>query len=112
MDINPTYSCLLGRPWIHAAGAVTSTLHQRLKFLIDDKLVIVCGEEDLLISELSWFRYVETDEGVVEIPLHCLEFENTRVDENSMSMVLRKLEQHGFLDDIHDYYPVYEFDPD
>ncbi|XP_050878511.1 uncharacterized protein LOC127082315 [Lathyrus oleraceus] len=36
MDINPTYSCLLGKPWIHAAGAVTSTLHQRLKYLIDD----------------------------------------------------------------------------
>ncbi|XP_050909727.1 uncharacterized protein LOC127123560 [Lathyrus oleraceus] len=44
MDINPTYSCLLGRPWIHAAGKVTSTLHQKLKYLIDDKLVIVCGE--------------------------------------------------------------------
>ncbi|XP_050898173.1 uncharacterized protein LOC127105048 [Lathyrus oleraceus] len=41
MDINPNYSCLLGRPWIHAAGAVTSTLHQKMKFVIDDKLVIV-----------------------------------------------------------------------
>lgn len=61
MDINPAYSCLLGRPWIHADGAVTSTLHQRLKFLINDKLVIVCGEEDMLVSELSSFRYVETD---------------------------------------------------
>ena len=27
MDIQPAYSCLLGRPWVHAAGAVTSTLH-------------------------------------------------------------------------------------
>ncbi|XP_019451885.1 PREDICTED: uncharacterized protein LOC109353985 [Lupinus angustifolius] len=27
MDINPSYSCLLGRPWIHALGAVPSTLH-------------------------------------------------------------------------------------
>lgn len=41
MDIYPTYSCLLGRPWIHSAGAVTSTLHQRLKFLINNKLVIL-----------------------------------------------------------------------
>ncbi|XP_058765542.1 uncharacterized protein LOC131639041 [Vicia villosa] len=32
MDIHPSYSCLLGRPWIHAVGAVTSTLHQKLKF--------------------------------------------------------------------------------
>ncbi|XP_050876141.1 uncharacterized protein LOC127079815 [Lathyrus oleraceus] len=75
MDINPAYSCLLGRPWIHAIGAVTSTLHQRLKFLIDNKLVIICGEEDLLVSKLSLFRYVETNERVVEIPLHRLEFE-------------------------------------
>lgn len=75
MDINMAYSCLLGRPWIHVVGVITFTMHQRLKFLIDDKLVIVYGEEDLLVSELSSFRYVERDKGVVEIPLHCLEFE-------------------------------------
>ena len=27
MDICPSYSCLLGRPWIHNVGAVTSMLH-------------------------------------------------------------------------------------
>ena len=27
IDINPSYSYLLGRPWIHRAGAVPSTLH-------------------------------------------------------------------------------------
>lgn len=27
MDIHPTYSCLLGHPWIHKVGAITSTLH-------------------------------------------------------------------------------------
>ncbi|XP_058763479.1 uncharacterized protein LOC131636912 [Vicia villosa] len=27
MDIQPAYCCLLGRPWIHKTGAVTSTLH-------------------------------------------------------------------------------------
>ena len=44
--------------------------------MIDEKLVIVCGEEDLLVRELSSFRYVETDEGIGEVPLHCLEFED------------------------------------
>lgn len=29
MDINPAYSFLLGRPWIHTAGAITSTLHHK-----------------------------------------------------------------------------------
>lgn len=53
-----------------------STLHQRLKYLIDDKLVIVYGEEDLLVNELSSLRYVETDEGIIKVPLHYLKFED------------------------------------
>ncbi|KAI5402156.1 hypothetical protein KIW84_066564 [Lathyrus oleraceus] len=51
MDIHPSYSCLLGRPWIHEAGAVTSTLHQKLKFVKNKKLVVVGGEKALLPVE-------------------------------------------------------------
>ena len=50
MDIHPSYSCLLGRPWIHEAGVVTSTLHQKLKFVKNKKLVVVEGEKALLVS--------------------------------------------------------------
>ena len=35
MDINPAYSYLLGRPWIHSVGVVPSTLHQKLKFMVE-----------------------------------------------------------------------------
>ena len=35
MDINPAYSCLLGRPWIHFVGVVPSMLHQKLKFMVE-----------------------------------------------------------------------------
>lgn len=59
MDIHPAYNCLLGRPWIHSAGAVTSTLHQRLIFLVDDKIVVIEGEEDIMVSHLAYFSYVE-----------------------------------------------------
>jgi hypothetical protein len=61
MDIQPAYSCLLGRPWIHAAGAVSSTLHQKLKYVWNGQIVTVCGEEDILVSHLSSFKYVEVD---------------------------------------------------
>lgn len=58
MDIYPSYSYLLEQPWIHSVGAVTSTLHQRLKFLINNKLVVMEGEEDIMVSHLASFRYV------------------------------------------------------
>ncbi|WJX67858.1 hypothetical protein P8452_52291 [Trifolium repens] len=73
MDINPAYSCLLGRPWIHAAGAVTSTLHQKLKFITGDNMIVVSGQEDLMVSHLSSFRYIEADEEVIEVPFQALE---------------------------------------
>ncbi|XP_052883513.1 uncharacterized protein LOC108451492 [Gossypium arboreum] len=39
MDIKPSYNCLLGRPWIHSAGVVPSSLHQKLKLVADGRLV-------------------------------------------------------------------------
>ncbi|XP_050890231.1 uncharacterized protein LOC127095604 [Lathyrus oleraceus] len=76
MVINPNYSCLLGRSWIHADGAVTSTLHQKMKFVIDDKLVIVSGEEDLMVSHLSSFSYIEVNEDALETSFQALEIAN------------------------------------
>jgi len=62
MDINPAYSCLLGCPWIHSVGVIPSTLHQKLKFVVEGHLVIVSGEEDILVSCPSSMPYVEAPE--------------------------------------------------
>ena len=61
MEIFPSYTCLLGRPWIHVEGDVTSTLHQRLKFVVGGKIVMVGGEEDVVINNVTLFRYVEVN---------------------------------------------------
>ena len=58
MDINPAYSCLLGGPCIHSVVVVPSTLHQKLKFIVEGHLVIVSGEEDILVSCPSSMPYV------------------------------------------------------
>lgn len=76
MEINPNYISLLGRPWIHDAGAVTSTLHQKLKFVQNGKLVIIYGEQVLMISKLSAFKYIDIEEDVVITRFQGLEIEN------------------------------------
>ena len=73
MDIRPSYSCLLGRPWIHEVGAVTSTLHQMLKYPVKGKIVTVRGEEEYMVSHLNSFRYIEMDGEFIETP--CQNFE-------------------------------------
>ncbi|XP_071939160.1 uncharacterized protein [Coffea arabica] len=37
------------RPWIHKSGAVPSSLHQLLKFVVNDKLITIFAEEDCLV---------------------------------------------------------------
>ncbi|KAK8704919.1 hypothetical protein V6N13_048531 [Hibiscus sabdariffa] len=76
MDITPTYNCLLGRPWIHSVGAVPSSLHQKLKFMIEGKLVCVEAERDIIASVTSDIPYVEANEEVVECAFRALEFVN------------------------------------
>ena len=73
MDIRPSYSCLLGRPWIHKAGAVTSMLHQKLKYPVKGKIVTVQGEEEYMVIHLNSFRYVEMDGEFIETPFQHFE---------------------------------------
>ena len=75
---------MLFRSWIHEAGVVTSTLHQKLKFEREGKVVIINGEWTLLISHLSSFSIVEVDEAVVGNQFQTLSIDNIRGNENYM----------------------------
>ncbi|XP_070019967.1 uncharacterized protein [Nicotiana sylvestris] len=44
LDISASYNLLLGRPWIHAAGAMVSILHQAVKFEWNHREVIIHGD--------------------------------------------------------------------
>ncbi|XP_039687896.1 uncharacterized protein [Medicago truncatula] len=85
MDIQVSYSCLLGRPWIHEAGAVTSTLHQKLKFVRNGKLVTVNGEEALLVSHLSSFLFIGAD-SVEGTPFQGFSMEEERTNKSEASI--------------------------
>jgi len=73
MDINPAYSYLLGHPWIHSVGVIPSTLHQKLKFVVEGHLVIVSGEEDILVNCLSSMPYVVATEESLETTFQSFE---------------------------------------
>ena len=37
------YTAILGRPWIHAMGAVPSTLHMKVKFRTEQGIATIRG---------------------------------------------------------------------
>ncbi|XP_016684262.2 uncharacterized protein [Gossypium hirsutum] len=76
MDIKPSYSCLLGRPWIHSAGAVPSSLHQKLKLVLEGRVVTIEAEEDIIASVTNDAPYLEMSDDAIECSFCSLEFVN------------------------------------
>ena len=91
MDISPSYNCLLGRSWIHIAGAVPSTLHQKIKFIIEGKLICIAAEEDMIAATSSATPYVETDEKALECSFRSLEFVNVMYVGEGLKVSIPKL---------------------
>ncbi|RDX67655.1 hypothetical protein CR513_53436, partial [Mucuna pruriens] len=73
MDIRMAYSCLLGKPWIHVVGTMTSSLYQKVKFIADQQLISVMGEKELMINTPLPIEYIEEDEETLETSFQALE---------------------------------------
>ncbi|XP_031737546.1 uncharacterized protein LOC116402435 [Cucumis sativus] len=89
MEITPTYSFLLGRPWIHSAGVVPSTLHQKLKFIVGSKMICLMGEEDFLITKPISTPYVEATEEALECSFRSFEIAHATMMEATAGEVIK-----------------------
>ncbi|PKI47568.1 hypothetical protein CRG98_032043 [Punica granatum] len=69
LEIPNAFNILLGRPWIYAAGAVPSSLHQKLKFFVEGKLITVNGEEDYAVYKETAIPYISIGEDQ-NLPFH------------------------------------------
>ncbi|XP_070004826.1 uncharacterized protein [Nicotiana sylvestris] len=73
VDMATSYNFLLGRPWIHTARAVPSTLHQMLKFEHDRQEIIVHGEDESSIYKDLLIPCIEAKEGCESIVYQAFE---------------------------------------
>ena len=58
IKVDSPYNMLLGRPWLHVAGTVASTLHRRLKFPSEDLMVTIRAEEPLTFFKETSVPYI------------------------------------------------------
>ncbi|XP_075098528.1 uncharacterized protein LOC142175514 [Nicotiana tabacum] len=73
LDMDTSYNFLLGRPWIHAVGAVPSTLHQMVKFEHEDQEIVVHGEDEQSIYRDPSILCLEAREGSKHIVYQAFE---------------------------------------
>ena len=65
------YTVILGRPWIHAMGAVLSTLHVKVKLHTENGIATVRGNQQVarqcLVATVN--REIKQKESAEEVPL-------------------------------------------
>ena len=59
LRIDSPYNLLLGRPWLHTAGAVPSSLHQKIKLIIGNQLVTILAKEPISIYNDGAVLYID-----------------------------------------------------
>ena len=59
---------LLGRLWIHSTRVIPSSLHQKIKYIMDENLVTIHVKESLLVTKNPLVPYIEVSEDVIETP--------------------------------------------
>ncbi|XP_070029962.1 uncharacterized protein [Nicotiana sylvestris] len=62
LDVAVSYNLLLGQPWIHAAKAVPSTLHQIVKFEWDRQEIVVHDEDNLCAHSDAIIPFIEVED--------------------------------------------------
>ena len=50
------------------AGVVPSTLHQRVKFVVEESLITIVAEEDMIATTTTTTPYLEVKEDAIECP--------------------------------------------
>ena len=94
MDINPSYNCLLGRPWIHMVGAVPSTFHQKVQFVADENLITVVAEEDMVATTTVSTLYIEVKENATECSFWSFEVAIVTITKDILEMLTSHLSQN------------------
>ena len=45
VDVFSPYTAIMGRPWLYTLGAVSSTLHQKMKYPSGDRVLEIVGSQ-------------------------------------------------------------------
>ena len=64
VDAFSLYTAIMGRPWLHTLGAISSTLHQKVKYPSGDQMLEILGSQSMawrcMMATIQHRQEVET----------------------------------------------------
>ena len=92
----PTFfNLLLGRPWIHRVGAISSSLHQKVKFIHDKQVIMVQSTIDMFASSELVLHISQNEDDLFLIGFTFDEIQTLGIEDFCRDFVAMSFDQHN-----------------
>ncbi|KAJ9684938.1 hypothetical protein PVL29_017094 [Vitis rotundifolia] len=93
LRIPTSFNLLLGRPWIHRAGAIPSSLHHKVKFIHDGQVITLQSVGDMFISAEPMLQISHSDDDLFFTGFD--EVQTLEMEDFCRGLVAMSFDQHG-----------------
>ena len=95
LRIQPSFNLLLGRPWIHEAGAIPSSLHQKVKFIHEGRIITIQSDKDVVTSFEPVLQISHSEEDLHLTGFVFYEVQVVNLEDDNRDMVPMSFDQHN-----------------
>ena len=95
LRIPTSFNLLLGRPWIHRARAIPSSLHQKVKFIHDGQVVTAQSVGDMFISSEPVLQISHNNDDLFLTGFTFNKVQTLEIEDFYRDFVVMSFDQHG-----------------
>ena len=95
LRIQSSFNLLLGRPWIHEAGAIPSSLHQKVKFIHEGRIITIQSDKDVVTSFEPVLQISHSEDDLHLTGFVFYEVHVVRLEDDNRDMVPMSFDQHN-----------------
>ena len=95
LRIQSSFNLLLGRPWIHEVGAIPSSLHQKVKFIHEERIITIQSDRDVITSSEPVLQISHSEDDLYLTRFTFDEVQVVSIEDDRRDMVPMSFDQHS-----------------
>ena len=95
LRIQSSFNLLLGHPWIHEAGAIPSSLHQKLKFIHEGRISTIQSDRDVVTSSEPVLHIIHSEDDLHLTGFTFNEVQVVSLEDDSRDLVHMSFDNHN-----------------
>ena len=95
LRIQSSFNLLLGHPWIHEAGAIPSSLHQKVKFIHEGRIITIQSDKDVVTYFEPVLQISHSEDDLHLIGFNFDEVQVVILEDDDRDMIPMSFDQHS-----------------